>query len=186
MNFGVKFMEKIGEGVQGEVYFLGLSGDKKFVVKQIYFPTPSEKTLKVLIKHVYKKFTNTKKLKNHLLKENDKEFMNEVNAFAIASNLGVSPKLLSYDLDKKAIIMEYIDGKTLDKINITDSIIFKINEILNKLYDVGVKHNDSFPRNFIIDKKGKIYIIDFGTSEILKDALPKKDREYFEDMEDVY
>lgn len=69
------------------------------------------------------------------------------------------------------IVMEYIDGKTFEKLIFQDGmqydekasfqILFEILTIVNYIHDKGIIHRDLRIPN-IIDKDGEIFIIDFG------------------------
>lgn len=71
-----------------------------------------------------------------------------------------------------AIIMEYINGRTLDEFIATGpsmkskaSVLSDIMEGLEYLHRRGILHNDLKPANIIVNGKGTAHIIDFGLSE---------------------
>ena len=72
--------------------------------------------------------------------------------------------------------MDYIEGKPLSKevVPMSENIaIFIINPILDALeyiHNKGVLHLDIKPSNIMIDKHGKVILIDFGTSKVYGDA----------------
>ena len=72
--------------------------------------------------------------------------------------------------------MNYIEGKPLSKevVPMSENIaIFIINPILDALeyiHNKGVLHLDIKPSNIMIDKHGKVILIDFGTSKVYGDA----------------
>lgn len=72
--------------------------------------------------------------------------------------------------------MDYIEGKPLSKevVPMSENIaIFIINPILDALeyiHNKGLLHLDIKPSNIMIDKHGKVILIDFGTSKMYGDA----------------
>ena len=72
--------------------------------------------------------------------------------------------------------MDYIEGKPLSKEvvpmseNIAISIINPILDALEYIHNKGVLHLDIKPSNIMIDKHGKVILIDFGTSKVYGDA----------------
>ena len=94
----------------------------------------------------------------------------EVELQMVASNLGLSPKIISvtYDLDHATIQMEDLQELCIaDKYGeefsiLSPHIIFQIRLIVNTLFEnEGIEYIDITPYNFI-EKNNKVYIIDFG------------------------
>ena len=87
-----------------------------------------------------------------------------------------------FDSDKNCItgiiIMDKLDKILADNFNINIDLP-QVLTILDKLHDKGIYHLDPHLGNFMRDKKGKIYIIDFGLAydpeifEKLKKKYPK-------------
>lgn len=187
MNFGIVLSDIIGKGVQGKIYRLGLSGDKPYVVKQFDF-SYSKKDLTNLLKFYYEpyepgRFSNIEEVAEYLYQEDYNKFIKEIEAQKIASSLGIAPKVLSYDLDNHFIVMEFIDGFTLSKLEKTPDLLKNVYRTLDILYDAGIKHNDIHDENIIV-KNRKIYIIDYGMSEIYQGPVPIKERNYTIDVMD--
>ena len=102
---------------------------------------------------------------------------NEYNAMLKLKDLPFIPKVYDFDdwqTGKKTyyfIVMDYIQGKNLKEISSNKEIdakkIFKIGYILvnimEKINGLGYKYTDIKLENIIIDIKGKIYFVDFGS-----------------------
>jgi len=80
-------------------------------------------------------------------------------------------RTLGFDESIPAIVMEYIDGKTLDEYIVTAPSIQKRKAVLQDILDAvdylhhrGVLHNDLKPDNIIISPNGSAKIINFGLS----------------------
>ena len=79
--------------------------------------------------------------------------------------------------DNFFIVMEQIDGKTLDKYIESDmtirkivSVFLKVLYVIEKIHTKGVLHKDLKPQNILIDENENVKIIDFDFSEALKDS----------------
>lgn len=121
-----------------------------------------------------------------------KEIYNQI----IASNLGVSPKVVLYGVynDISWIMMERIHGYTLehymyeryasvdgwieeplyDTIRCS-AICIKIRCKINTLQHHGLFHLDLHSSNILVDDDEQVYIIDFGNSIIEKDPTKQQD-----------
>lgn len=104
---------------------------------------------------------------------------NEVIIQEAAHKLGIAPKVYFYHEKEGLMASEYIEGLTLDEyLDTLDTLtleemtgkIFdlqiKIKETLNIMYDNGITHGDLAGSNIIIDKYGKIQLIDFSSGSI--------------------
>ena len=98
----------------------------------------------------------------------------------ITNFLGVpSPEVLSYE--KNILQLEKIDGMSIsdfygDKDSDTpDNIYQSIREIIKELLKLGICYPDITGYNFMIDKKEKIWIVDFGHAYVTnpKDNIDK-------------
>tara|TARA_B100001996_G_C18613787_1_gene574849 strand:- start:556 stop:1164 length:609 start_codon:yes stop_codon:yes gene_type:complete len=81
------------------------------------------------------------------------------------------PALYSVNIEKSQIIMEFIDGMTLEKGLRTDKFheyLVSSAKILSQIHSSGVVHGDPTTSNFIISED--IYAIDFGLSTFNDDA----------------
>jgi tRNA A-37 threonylcarbamoyl transferase component Bud32 len=95
-----------------------------------------------------------------------------------ASEIGISPKVLSYDKENKVIIMEKMDYNLFDILRKTNGKLQKkiqedIVSIIKNLDKAKIFHNDPSPLNFMF-KNDKLYIIDFGFAKPIDSKLSKK------------
>lgn len=75
----------------------------------------------------------------------------------------------------KAIVLEYIDGSTLDKFQLSPDreflkIVWQVACGLHEIHAAGIVHRDIKPNNIIVDKEGVVKIIDFGLARALPEA----------------
>lgn len=79
-----------------------------------------------------------------------------------------------YENNTAYMVMEYIDGSTLSTYMRENGCFASFDELYSKLrpvmlslsriHDAGIVHRDISPSNLMIDKQGKIRLIDFGTA----------------------
>ncbi len=103
--------------------------------------------------------------------ENEKRILK----YLAISNCKVSPRL--YSGSDNEIVMELISGDTLDKLDVRRCSEFEIKELFLCLCDAllelhglnpPVIHRDIKPSNIMLDDRGNIRIIDYGTAKILE------------------
>jgi len=86
----------------------------------------------------------------------------------LASLHGLSPKVIEYNTVDKYIVMELMERTLRDIINVQKTITpEQQRQILNlykELDKIGIMANDANPLN-IMERKGKLYIIDFGLAK---------------------
>lgn len=165
----VELGRRVGKGGFGELY-VGTYGGKQVAVK------------------ILKKMT----------KKDD--YVKEVEAFKKITNSGKNchPNVVCYidsgafrvkyadgkETTKDIIIMEYIDGKDLDKyiiekvqsgspptVDEMKNIFLQALDGMKYLHDNGIAHRDLKDENIMIDKNGVVKIIDFGLSCIVNNKL---------------
>ena len=142
--------EKIGnEGKEGIVYLVKKDG----------------------LEYAMKKFKNNKSSKKL-----DKEY--EIQKRVAKYNICPQVYDVSTDIDNKYIVMEKMDKHLIEVMkkqngNLTKKQQLDIIKIYKKLDDAEVFHGDSNILNYMY-KNRKLYVIDFGMSSFIDDALKKK------------
>lgn len=89
-----------------------------------------------------------------------------------AKKAGVpTPIVYFVDVKNATIIMQFIKGQQVKKLleemlpALRENLCIKIGELIAKLHGKDVIHGDLTTSNIILDKKGKIYLVDFGLGE---------------------
>jgi len=142
-------IKQLGEkGKEGTTYLVKTSNGKEYAMK------------------TFKKSKSSSKLKK------------EAKLQEIASEEGISPKIIEIDTVSKYIVMEKLDTHLLDVIkkqkkDITKSQQKQIISIFKGLDKAKVFHGDSNILNYMFKDK-KLYIIDFGMSKEIDAKLIKK------------
>ncbi|MFH1306029.1 MAG: KEOPS complex kinase/ATPase Bud32 [Candidatus Micrarchaeota archaeon] len=68
-----------------------------------------------------------------------------------------------FGIGEDYILMDKINGKTLNKLKKVDKKLYKIaGEYLAKMHKLQIVHGDFTPANLMLGKDGKLYAIDFG------------------------
>ena len=107
-------------------------------------------------------------------------FMQEAKIMASLNNEGIT-KVLDFDdeADYLAIIMEYLEGKTLDEFvkekgalseQEAKEIFIPVLNAFEYAHSKGIVHRDVKPSNIFITKEGKVKIMDFGIAKIVEDG----------------
>ncbi len=158
-----KILEKIGEGGMGEVY---LAEDVKL-------------GRKVAMKFLPTKFTEKEEARER--------FKREARAAAALNhpNIVTIHEIDEYE-DLMYIVMEYIEGENLgDKIKVEEtgldykttplqlmqindiiSIVLEVCKGLEKAHKAGIVHRDIKLENILIDRDGRVKILDFGLAKL--------------------
>lgn len=103
----------------------------------------------------------------YYLKENVDEYEQRIYRYLNKFEFKYVPKFYSYDKLKRRLRMQKINqmsiadmyGESFEKI--PSSIIDRIRDIIKELYQYGFVYPDITGYNFIEDKNGKIWIVDF-------------------------
>ena len=152
-----EFLQLLGSGGFGSVYLARYKDGNVFAIKELNL----EK---------YSKILGTFNIRKVL-----KEIGMEIDVLKRLSTYPTChPHIVCYYDDFKHdgnyyIVMEYIDGYTLDNIlNIGDYLMDIVKQILETLiyiHQKGVAHSDIKPENLMLGKNDKnVYILDFGIS----------------------
>jgi len=70
-----------------------------------------------------------------------------------------TPKILRHNKRNNLLIMDFIEGKLIDRITVRDDLLYKIGRIVAKIHSLGAYINDNTTANYIL-KDDDIYIID--------------------------
>lgn len=103
----------------------------------------------------------------------------EIEAQIQASEIGVAPKVIDYDLEEKYIVMKMLD-KTLVQLlqeqngRLSATHQRAILDLYHRLDEIGLVHNDANPLNIMLDRRGRFYLIDYGFAKPASDARFKK------------
>jgi len=147
-----KILKKLGEGGMGEVY---LAEDTKLKRKT---------AIKLLPPHLTKN------------KESRERFEREAQAAAALNhpNIVTVHEIGEFE-DQVFIVMEYVEGETLQELIIDNrqlsidncvNIAIQICEGLEKAHQADIIHRDIKPGNIIIDKDNRVKILDFGLAKL--------------------
>jgi tRNA A-37 threonylcarbamoyl transferase component Bud32 len=161
--------------------------DRKKIIKTIkerlFFDSVLQKDYKIINQlgidgkdgRVYKiKYKNDPKfyaLKQFSNKKSIDQIRKEIIFLKEASLVGIAPKILTYNLDKKYIVMEMLEKTLFDFLKekngvMDEEIQKKFISVIKKLDKMGIYHGDPSPLNFMFDS-GDIKVIDFGMSELV-------------------
>ncbi len=149
-----KIFEKLGAGGMGEVYLAeDTELDRKIALKFL----PAEYTTDLEIKARFKREAKAAAALNH---------PNIITIHEVGEHEG-----------KAYIAMEYVEGGSLKEliskkefsINKAIEISMQLCEVLHEAHKAGIVHRDLKPANILIDKSGRVKIIDFGLAK-LKDV----------------
>lgn len=114
----------------------------------------------------------------HHRKSEDK-ILKEIELQKKASLKGLSPKIIEFDTKNKYIVMEKLDKTLLEILQeqngkLTDQQQSRIIQIFKDLDKLKIFHADPSVLNFMTNKEGEIFIIDFGFAKDIDDDLVKE------------
>lgn len=130
-------------------------------------------------KHIYSPenfpeiFVKVMKIEGKLTKE---LIENEIKIQRKVSKLKLAPKIIDFfwEDDVAYVMMDRIDGESIYELygdnprDVPIKVFNQIREIIERLYFSGIEYSDISSYNFIIDKSGKMYVIDFGHAKEIK------------------
>ncbi|MBV9575528.1 MAG: protein kinase family protein [Gammaproteobacteria bacterium] len=90
----------------------------------------------------------------------EKYFLRELIAYiTLQDQVSFIPKLMFTQVNQ--LVLEYIDFDAPSQNFLIMNNMKKICEVIHQLWELGYAHLDLHPDNFVIDKKGKIYLVDY-------------------------
>ncbi len=122
---------------------------------------------------------NKKYFKKKVLIVNEENLFlleNEFNKLNLLKEYDFFPRIIDFNKDEKFILYEYIDGINLkdktffSKENVIKFLINLCN-MLEVLHNHNIVHCDLKPNNIMIDKYGKMFLIDFGISSFIGEKI---------------
>lgn len=157
----VKFnsADKISNGAYGTVYklFDGKNRDTRYVAKKML------------------KFPLSDKFMTHL----PMMFHREVVAFEYLSKLGITPKIIYANYEKRYIVMERLDktlGDMVKECEFGPQHIQKLIELISKIIFTPYRHDDFHNNNIMwSEKESSFYFIDWGYYKLLPHSSPLAD-----------
>ena len=97
----------------------------------------------------------------------------ECKMLTVARKLGVpTPAVYALDTTNHTLLMDYIEGKQLKEITdtapvkVVQKICYEFGSLIALLHQGNVIHGDPTTSNVIVDSKSKLWLIDFGLSEM--------------------
>jgi tRNA A-37 threonylcarbamoyl transferase component Bud32 len=100
-------------------------------------------------------------------KKNVSIYEYKIHKYVYDLNIVNTPKIYSYDKECKIMIMQKINHNCISDMygeednHINDDLYSKIRDIIISLYNENIEYPDITGYNFVEDKDGKIWIIDF-------------------------
>ncbi len=96
----------------------------------------------------------------------------EARILALASSKGVNvPRVLL--VEEHRLYLTKLDGGTLNVLKPSKKAFGDAGRMLAKLHNINVSHGDYTPANLLLDKSGRLWIIDFGLAEITNSVEEK-------------
>ena len=150
-----RLIKKIGEGSYSVVY-LGEHVEKK---------------TKVAIKFDKNNNEIATKLMNHEIRMYLRLRKDKIDQIASIKSFGVYQ-------DKHYLIMEYLPYTLEDyakqRPDLLMNLFHKVTRLLGSLHEKGFVHRDVKPDNFLVNSKGRVFLIDFGLASVIDDTTPLK------------
>ena len=101
-----------------------------------------------------------------------------------AAKVGICPRILALNEEERYVIMEKVEETIVDyaKMNRGEKSEYvlpvvhqdRIIEMMYKLDEVGVLHNDGNPLNLMFNDNNELMLVNFGLSELIDDAMLEK------------
>jgi serine/threonine-protein kinase len=151
---GMKYrvVSALGTGAGSTILLISdkTSGGKRYALKVVRKQEPEDE---VYVQQALTEFEASKKL-NHP---------------AIAKIYDCRLKKSWFKVKGVELLMEYVDGKTLDEIEAPELgqlvlIFYQVASAMSHMHRRGVYHGDLKPSNIMLNKTGQVKLIDFGTA----------------------
>lgn len=116
-------------------------------------------------------------VKTFKAKKSTAKISREASFQQLCAQTGASPLVLGVNLEEKYIVMHKLDSlpvETYRDQNLPDELQYKICALMNRLDAAGVLHSDMNPRNVMLDKNDRPWIIDFGFGKKIDNKVKKK------------
>lgn len=101
----------------------------------------------------------------------------EVDLQTLAAENGIAPKIIDVDYDRRYIVMDKLHKHLVDVNSekyVSDEHQRQLVKLYKKMDSIGVFHGDPNPLNYMKNKRGKLYVIDFGMASEIDSRLKKK------------
>lgn len=143
-------------------------GAESDIIKSKWFDGFKDYESPAIIKRRIPKSYRIKEIDSKIIKSRTKS---EAKILSDVKKSGIiTPIIYDVDLDKKEIVMEYINGETVK--NLIDNldnhrrkdVSYQIGEYLSKIHNMDIIHGDLTSSNILIDKNNQLVFIDFGLS----------------------
>jgi tRNA A-37 threonylcarbamoyl transferase component Bud32 len=149
--------------------------EKKYIIKEQLGNKGKEGKTFLVIDN---KFNTEYAMKKFRSNKSSEKIMLEVNLQRKVSELGLSPKIVDFDIDNKFIVMEKMDWHLTEEITFNNGLIpenrqKEIINIFQKLDKLKIFHGDANLLNYMV-KDDKLYIIDFGMGQEIDIKLKEK------------
>ena len=106
----------------------------------------------------------------------DRRTLHEAKIISSLKKAGVPcPAVIMMDRSEATLYMQFIEGRELKKAlqdlptKVIESIARNLGEIVGRMHQSRIAHGDLTTSNILIDKVGRIYLVDFGLSMVTDD-----------------
>lgn len=117
-------------------------------------------------------------IKMFRMTKSPKKILDEAQMQSMAAAAGISPKVHHVDTTKKVIIMDALDHTIVEELKgqrgLPREYAAMLYALCLRLDKAGVVQNDGNPLNLMVDKNKRLWIIDYGFSKIITNAVKKK------------
>lgn len=149
--------------------------EKKYEVKEQLGNKGKEGKTFLVIDNKFKCEYAMKKFRSN---KSGEKLLKEVSFQRKCSEVGISPKIVDFNISEKFIVMEQMDYHLTDEITFNGGLLSdkrqkELINIFQKLDKLKIFHGDANLLNYMV-KDDKLYIIDFGMSDTINQKLTEK------------